>query len=206
MRPTARPTSLPDSPRSSRAIRGFERQVAERLTTPMPTFGVDGGNTRREIPVGSFRGAPPASGLAGLSGLPGVSAVWTDPEVALTVTVPIPLFDRQREARARTSGRILTAESRLAIVRADVQSELASAWESLQAARRAVHALGQTPAVMARDVGFVEQAVRAGAFDAVTRTQALRRLEESGRRVDTAVRDLRAARAAWIRRAGAQPF
>jgi hypothetical protein len=50
---------------------------------------------------------------------------------------------------------------------------------------------------------FVEQAVRAGQFDALTRSVELRRLQEAGVRVDTAVRDYRAARAAWLRRGAA---
>jgi hypothetical protein len=57
-------------------------------------------------------------------------------------------------------------------------------------------------ATIERDTSFVEQAVRAGAVDAVQRTQALRRLVESGRVTDTTIRDFRAARAAWIRRTG----
>jgi len=57
-------------------------------------------------------------------------------------------------------------------------------------------------AAIDRDVTFVEQAVRAGAFDALQRTQALRRLLESGQINDTAVRDFRTARAAWLRRLG----
>ena len=64
----------------------------------------------------------------------------------------------------------------------------------------AAHAVVTTTDLIERDAGFVEQAVRAGAFDAVTRSLALRRLEEAGRRLDTAIRDYRIARAAWLRR------
>jgi hypothetical protein len=60
--------------------------------------------------------------------------------------------------------------------------------------------VGLMPATIDRDVTFIEQAVRAGAFDSLQRTQALRRLVESGRLADAAVRDFRAARAAWLRR------
>lgn len=169
----------------------FERQVAERLMTPMPTFGLDAGNQRRDIPAGSFQGVPL---------FPSVSATWTDPEVSFNIAVPIPLFDRQREPRARATARILAAQAQVAVARADVRSELGSAWEALQAARRALQAVAVIPALVDRDITFVDQAVRAGAFDALTRTQALRRLDESGRRADAAVRDLRTARAAWSRR------
>lgn len=70
----------------------------------------------------------------------------------------------------------------------------------LQPRARALQAVADTPTVIERDAGFVEQAVRAGAFDALTRTVNLRRLVDAGRRVDTAVRDYRAATAAWLRR------
>ena len=60
--------------------------------------------------------------------------------------------------------------------------------------------MATTPDLIERDAGFVEQAVRAGAFDAVTRSLTLRRLEEAGRRLDTAIRDYRIARATWLRR------
>jgi cobalt-zinc-cadmium efflux system outer membrane protein len=169
----------------------FERQVSERLMRPMPTFGVDAGTQRREIPLGSFTGQPFT---------PTLSARWRDPEVSFSVTVPIPLFDRQREARARATARILEAEAQLAVVRSMVRNELQAAWEQLQAAQRAWQAVAATTAMIDRDTTFVEQAVRAGAFDAVTRTQTLRRLEEAGRRVDSALRDVRAARATWVRR------
>ena len=56
-----------------------------------------------------------------------------------------------------------------------------------------------TAAILKRDAGFVEQAVMAGQFNAITQVSALRRIEEAGRRLDVAVRDLRVARAAWIR-------
>jgi hypothetical protein len=46
-----------------------------------------------------------------------------------------------------------------------------------------------------RDTTFVEQAVRAGAFDAAQRTQALRGRVEAGRVADKAVRDFTSTRA-----------
>ncbi len=86
------------------------------------------------------------------------------------------------------------------MTRADARSELESSWAALQAATRALTIAVATPRLIDRDMAFVEQAVRAGAFDAVQRTQALRRLEEAGRLSDAAVRDVRATRAAWLRR------
>src|SRR5262249_59998264 len=89
--------------------------------------------------------------------------------------------------------------AKLETARADVRGELSAAWESLQAASRGLDAVSSMSATIDRDITFVGQAVRAGAFDAVQRTQALRRLLESGRLADTTVRDFRSARAAWIR-------
>lgn len=169
----------------------FERQTFERLVTPMPTFGVDAGYTRRDIPSGAFSGNLFANTL---------TAIWPDRELVFNVSVPIPLFDRQQEPRARATGRLLTAEAKLRTARATVRSELESTWATVDAAQRAAQAVANMPSVIDRDTDFVEQAVRAGAFDALTRTQALRRLADTGRLIDTAIREYRAARAAWIRR------
>ena len=169
----------------------FERETFARLVRPMPTFGLSSGYNRSEIPTGSFSGTPFAGTLR---------ANWPDRDLVFNVSLPIPLFDRQVEPRARATGRLLTAEARARTARADVRTELESAWAAFDAATRALQAVADTPTLIDRDAGFVEQAVRAGAFDAVTRSLALRRLDDAGRRVDTAVRDLRAARAAWLRR------
>jgi len=69
-------------------------------------------------------------------------------------------------------------------------------------AGRALQSVSATPAILNRDFDFVEQAVRAGLFDAATRVIILRRLEDAGRRLDLAVRDYRVARAAWARVSG----
>jgi len=169
----------------------FEGKMFERLIKPMPTFGIDAGYTRRDIPSGAFSGNLFANTL---------TAVWPDRELVFNMSVPIPLFDRQQEPRARATGRLLTAEAKLRMARATARSELESTWATVDAARRAADAVANMPAVIDRDADFVEQAVRAGAFDALTRTQALRRLADTGRAVDTAIREYRAARAAWIRR------
>ena len=169
----------------------FEQQMFERLVTPALTFGVDYCRRRSDIPLGAFAGTPLAGGL---------KANWTDADLVFSVTLPVPLFNRQREPRARATARLLTAQARLRAARADVRTELESAWMVLQATARALESVAGTSPILERDATFVEQGVRAGQFDSVTRTQALRRLEESGRRIDTAVRDLRAARAAWVRR------
>jgi outer membrane protein TolC len=168
----------------------FERQVFDRLARSPVTFGLDYVQERREIPLGSFSGSPLASGLR---------AKWPDSELVFNVMVPLPLFNRQLESRARATGRVLLAEATLRRVRADVVTELRSAWDALVAAASAQQRVSATPAILNRDVEFVEQAVRAGLFDATTRVMMLRRLEEAGRRLDLAVRDVRVARAAWVR-------
>jgi cobalt-zinc-cadmium efflux system outer membrane protein len=174
----------------------FEDQTFERLVIPPVTFGVDYGRQRTDIPLGAFSGVPVAGGL---------KANWNDADLAFSVGVPIPLFNRQREPRARATARILAAEARLRAVRADVWSELETTWAALRAAARAFESVAPTSTIVDRDAMFVEQAVRAGQFDAITRSLALRRLEEAGRRIDTAVRDFRAARAAWLRRTQGLP-
>lgn len=174
----------------------FERQTFERLVMPPVTFGVDYGRRRTDIPLGAFSGAPFAGAL---------TANWTDADLVFSVGVPVPLFNRQREPRARATARMLTAEARLRAARADVRSELDAAWAALQTAARAFQRVADTATVVDRDATFIEQAVRAGQFDAVTRALALRRLEDAGRRIDAAVRDLRAARAAWLRRTQGLP-
>jgi outer membrane protein TolC len=173
----------------------FEDQMFARLTTPSPSFGVAYGYQRRDIPAGSFSGAPFANSL---------TALWPDRELTFNLSMAVPLFDRQQEPRARATARILAAEAKLQSTRADVRAELTTAWETLQAASRALQAAGPMSGTIDRDVAFVEQAVRAGAFDSVQRTQALRRLIESGQVTDSAVRDFRTARAAWLRRTGSR--
>ncbi len=174
----------------------FQRQIFEHLIKPPVTVGVEYGRQTRDIPVGSFIGAPFASSLA---------ATWTDAETVFNVGVALPLFNRQREPRAQATGRVMTAQAKLRTARADVRAELESTWAVLQAAASALQRVAPTAAIIDRDVTFVEQAVGAGAFDTLTRTQELRRLQEAGRRVDTAVRDFRAARAVWIRRISVSP-
>jgi len=168
----------------------FERQFFDRLALSPVTFGLEYAQERREIPPGRFSGSPMASGLR---------ARWPDSELVFTATVPLPLFNRQLESRARATGRMLIAEATLRRVRADVTAELRSAWDAWVAAASALQGVSATPVIVSRDMEFVEQAVRAGLFDAATRIITLRRLEEAGRRLDLAVRDVRIARAVWVR-------
>ena len=170
----------------------FDRQSFGRLVMPPLTFGVDYGRRRTDIPLGAFRESLVAGGL---------TANWTDSDLLFSVSVPVPLFNRQREPQARATARILTAEARLRVARADVRSELETTWVAFQTAARSLQTVAGTSAIVDRDATFVEQAVRAGEFDATTRALSLRRLEEAGRRIDETVRNVRAVRAEWMRRA-----
>ena len=174
----------------------FERETFQRLATPIPTFGISAGSVRRDIPAGSFAGAPFTGGL---------TSNRVDREVVFSVSLPVPLFDRQRQTRAQATARCLMAEARLQATRADALAELRTTWAAYESAARALRAVAEIPTVIERDTGFIEQAVRAGAFDAVTRSVRLQRLENAARVADAAVPEYRAARAAWIRRSPALP-
>lgn len=172
-----------------------ELQSYQRLMWPAPTFGVGYGFRRRVISPSGFAG-PSAGGL---------SAAWTDSDIGFTLTVPIPIFDRQTQPRMRASGRKWNAEARLESIRANVRAELETYTTTYRAAAAALAALAQTAAIVDRDFDLLDKAVRAGALDAVSRALSLRRLEEAGRRYDTAVYDVRVARARWIRRTAGLP-
>ena len=51
-----------------------------------------------------------------------------------------------------------------------------------------------------REYDLLDKAFRAGALDVNARAQSAKRLVEAGARLDAALRDLRVARARWIRR------
>ncbi len=165
-------------------------EMYERLMIPTPTLGVDVGWRRRDIPLGAFQGP----------GTTGLSALWSEWEMGFTLSVPMPFFDGYREPRARALSLSYAAPARVATVRADVRSELEQAWSVYGSASGAHEAVAPGAAILERDFGLLEQAVRAGTMDAVVRANSLRRLEDAGRRVDLAVRDMRVARARWERR------
>jgi outer membrane protein TolC len=168
----------------------LELTTYERMMLPVPTLGVDYSTSRRDIPAGSFSGS---------SGVEDLSANWTDAELGFSVTVPLPLFDRQTQPRAKASARMFAATAQLDAARADVRAELGASWATLQAAANALDAVAQTPTVIERDFTLLEQALRAGEIDAVARAQSLRRLQDAGQSFDTVVYGLRVARAHWIR-------
>ncbi len=163
----------------------------ERLLWPTPTFGVGVESLGREIPAAAFTGAPP-----------GLRARWTDRELVATLSLPLPLFDRRREQRLRARAHTWRADARLATSRADVLVELTQALVDLRSSAEAYRVVSSSETALDRDYRLVDRALRAGAIDTVTRTQTIRRLVEAGARLDAAARDLRVARARWVRRAG----
>ena len=172
-----------------------ELHMYERLMWPAPTVGVGYGFRRRAIPLGGFLG-PSAGSL---------SAAWSDSDIGFTLSFPIPILDRQTAPRTRADSRKWTAMARLESIRAHVRAELEGSAATYRAAAAALAALAQTPTIVDRDFELLDKAVRAGALDAVSRAQSLRRLEDAGRRYDTAVFEVRAARARWIRRTAGLP-
>lgn len=160
-----------------------------RMIVPTLTLGVSYGYQRRDIPEGSFAG-PGASGL---------SAVWPDAEVAFTVGLPLPLFDLKQPERAQATARIVSAEARLAVLRADLREQLETAWVSWMAMTQSYGRLARTPEIIDREFDLLDKALRAGALDAVSRALALRRLQDAALRVDNARHDLRVAFARWMR-------
>lgn len=167
-----------------------ERVLYERLVIPMPTVGVSYAVHQNEIPTGSFSGAA----------LPGLGAAWTDRQATLTLSVPIPSFDRQTAGRVQAGARIANAEAHARVVRAQVGAELATALIAYRAAADSYAALAPTAEVLERDLALLDKSMKAGAIDAVTRAVALRRLAEIGARSDAALRELRVRRAQLIRR------
>ena len=170
----------------------YELETYERMVWPKPTLGLGYGFRKRAIPPGSFRG-PAASGM---------SAAWNDSDLGFTLTLPIPVLDRQTQPRTRAEARRWSAMARIESVRADVRSELETYAQTLGAATQTLAALAQTPTIIDRDFDLLQRAVRAGALDSVSRAQSVRRLEEAGRRYDAAIFDTRAGRARWVRRTG----
>lgn len=165
-------------------------QLEERLAFPALTLGLDFARKRHDIPPGSFVGA--AGG--------GLSANWTDSELGVNLSVPLPLFERRQEERAQSWSRLLSAQARVDVVRASARAELQTAWAEMQAAGQQTALLAKTAEIIDRDYGLLEKAMRAGALDAVARALSVRRLVETQRRADLAVHDLRVARARWTRR------
>lgn len=145
---------------------------------------------RREIPATAFQGAG------------ATAARWDDSATSLRVAIPLPFFDRNREARAGARSQALAADARSIRVRAAARREIQSAWSRLTSATRAAAAFAGVTETIDRDLVLLDKAFQAGAMDSVTRAQALRRVEAAAEEMDASVHELRLARAAWAHRSG----
>ena len=169
----------------------MERDALGREAWPALTLGIQFDSTHRDIPSRAFSG-PAAAGL---------TAAWIDNDLGLSLSLPLPIFERRQSERARATTRVGIAAARLLLARVQISAELDSAHASLRAATEAYTSLAETTAIIAREFTLLDQGIRAGAIDAVSRALALRRLQEAEARLDAAIRDLRVAQAMWTRRA-----
>lgn len=162
-------------------------EAEQRAARPGVTLGVEAGRTRHDVPAGAFASAPTFIGS------------WSEWEIALSLSVPLPIIDRNRVARAATNADVLTTEARLTRIRADVRRNLIEAHARLAAAIDAANAAAEIPQIIERESQLLDKAMRAGGIDLASFAQQAHRLVEVGRVYDDAVLALRRARAAWAR-------
>ncbi|HEU0036131.1 MAG TPA: TolC family protein [Kofleriaceae bacterium] len=161
---------------------------AERLAVRPPiTIAVELGRARHDIPAGSFAAQPDLTGA------------WTEWELGFQLAIPLPVFDRNRLARATARGDVRIREARLAQVKAEVRLEYATARDRLLAALDAVKAAADIPPILDREVSLLDKALRASAIELEAWAQQARRLVEAGQTYDEAVLAVHRARAAWLR-------
>ncbi len=165
-----------------------ELRLQERLARPAPILGVSYGRGPWGF-VGDYLGIP-------------AEGADSRPEVAFTLVVALPLFQRNREARARAKAGVAMAEARLEITRADVRADLEAAWVELEQAAGRLEALREIPETSRRDLERVVELSRAGMLSPEARVHHLRTLEAAAETFEEAVRRWRYARAAWARVAG----
>ena len=157
---------------------------AERKSArPELTLGVEVGRARHEIPMGV---------------LP-VAAAWQEWELAVSLSVPLPLIDRNRAARANANAEVLAAEARLAEIRAEIHSDLGEARARLVAAVEAATAAADIPQILDREVQLLDKALRSGGIELDAWNQQARRFVEAARTYDEVILALRRARAEWTR-------
>jgi outer membrane protein, heavy metal efflux system len=162
-------------------------EAERRAAIPGVTVGVELERARHDIPGGTFAAAP---GLAGR---------WSEWELGLALSVPLPIVDRNRWARVAADADVRSAQARLAAVRMDVRAEIAAAKARLAAAISAIDAAADIPPILDREVELLDRALRAGGIELAAWAQQAHRLVEVGRSYDEAVLALRRARAAWAR-------
>jgi outer membrane protein TolC len=158
-----------------------------RAAIPGVTVGVELERARHDIPGGTFAAAPALAGT------------WSEWELGVQLSVPLPFVDRNRNARAAANADVRSLQAHLAEVRMDVRAEIAAAQVRLSAAISAMDAAADIPPILDREVQLLDKALRAGGIEFSSWAQQAHRLVEVGRTYDAAVLALRRARAAWAR-------
>jgi outer membrane protein TolC len=176
--------------RSATAQLDAARLVADaerRAAIPGVTVGVELERARHDIPGGTFAAAPALGGT------------WSEWELGLQLSVPLPVVDRNRSARAAASADVRSLQTRLAAVRMDVRAEIAAAQARLSAAISAMDAAADIPPILDREVQLLDKALRAGGIEFSAWAQQAHRLADVGRTYDEVVLALGRARATWAR-------
>ncbi len=162
--------------------------TAERKAArPDVTIGLEVGRARQDIPAGAFATDPTLTGT------------WNEWELAIQLSVPLPLVDRNRIARANASADVLGIEARLARVRADVRASIVAVHVRLAAAIDGITVAADIPEIIDREVQLLDKGLRAGGIEFSAWAPQAHRLVEVGRSYDEAALALRRARAAWAR-------
>jgi outer membrane protein TolC len=162
-------------------------EAERRAVVPGVTVGVELEHARHDIPSGTFATAP------------GLTGTWSEWELGVQLSVPLPLVERNRVARVAADAEVRSLQAELAALRMDVRAEIATAHARLSAAISAMDAAADIPPIVDREVQLLDKALRAGGIEFSAWTQQAHRLVEVGRSYDDAVLALRRARAAWAR-------
>jgi cobalt-zinc-cadmium efflux system outer membrane protein len=162
-------------------------QAEHLATVPEITLGVALDHAQHDVPAGAF------------ASLPSLAGAWKEWEFSVQLSMPLPLFARNRVARADATAQVVMAEARLAQIRADVRTSVAESRARLTSAVEAADAAAEIPQVIQREIELLDKALRAGSLDLASWAQQARRLAEAGNAYDDAVLALRRARAAWTR-------
>ncbi len=161
-------------------------RLQDRLARPAPVLGVSYG-----------RG--PWGFLVNDLGIPSDSAGPSKPQIAFTLMVALPLFERNRAARVQAAARAAVAEAEVAVARADVLADLKARWMERVRAYEVLQALKHIPETLQQDLAALETLERQGRLTAQARARWLQDLEASAEAFDEAVRRWRYAEAQWRR-------
>jgi len=161
--------------------------AARLAARPDVTLGLQLDHARHAVPAGAF------------AALPSLTGAWNEWEISVQLGLSLPLFHRNRVARAEASAQVIAAEARLARTRADARASVIEARAHLAAALAAADAAAEIPQVLQREIQLLDRALQAGGLDLAAWATQARRLAEAGHAYDDAALALRRARAAWAR-------